>query len=61
MGLPAMGVADSSLYLGPFLPLVVSFSFDLRVCALSYCTLLGHVHWISLGGVLLFFGGSTGG
>lgn len=33
---------------------VVSSSLDTRVCAESYCALLGHVWWPSLGFLLLF-------
>lgn len=33
---------------------IVSSSLDTRVCAESYCTLLGHVWWLSLEFLLLF-------
>lgn len=31
------------------------FSLEMRVCAQSYCTLLGHVLWISLGNLHFLF------
>lgn len=64
MELPTMGLgAFLTLVpvLGPFSShWVGTYSLDMSVCVQSHGTLLGHVLWISLGGLLFFFKGNGG-